>query len=95
MRLSILIFVLTLSAGISQAQQPAEQRFKNIQIFKNLPATQLDPTMAFISGSLGVRCSYCHVPNQFDKDDKPTKLDGIKQNVTLDDAKFNPIVSQP
>ena len=74
MRLSILIFVLTLSVGISQAQQTAEQRFKNIRIFKNLPATQLDPTMAFISGSLGVRCSYCHVSNQFDKDDKPTKL---------------------
>jgi hypothetical protein len=74
MRLSLLIFVLTLSIGISQAQQTAEQRFKNIRIFKNLPATQLDPTMAFISGSLGVRCSYCHVPNQFDKDDKPTKL---------------------
>jgi len=74
MRLSILIFVLTLSVGISQAQQTAEQRFKNIRIFKNLPATQLDPTMAFISGSLGVRCSYCHVPNQFDKDDKPAKL---------------------
>lgn len=55
-------------------QQTAEQRFKNIQIFKNLPATQLDPTMAFISGSLGVRCNYCHVPNQFDKDDKPQKL---------------------
>jgi photosynthetic reaction center cytochrome c subunit len=54
--------------------QTAEQRFKNIQIFKNLPATQLDPTMAFISGSLGVRCNYCHVPNQFDKDDKPQKL---------------------
>jgi hypothetical protein len=30
--------------------------------------------MAFISGALGVRCSYCHVTNQFDKDDKPTKL---------------------
>ena len=53
--------------------QTADQRFKNIQIFKNLPAAQLDPTMAFISGSLGVRCSYCHV-NQFDKDDKPQKI---------------------
>jgi photosynthetic reaction center cytochrome c subunit len=74
MRLSLLIFVLTLSVGMSQAQQTAEQRFKNIRIFKNLPATQLDPTMAFISGSLGVRCSYCHVSNQFEKDDKPTKL---------------------
>ena len=73
MRLLILIFLVTFIVTPSQAQT-AEQRFKNIQIFKNLPATQLDPTMAFISGSLGVRCSYCHVPNQFDKDDKPTKL---------------------
>ena len=73
MRLFILIFLVTLIAATSQAQT-AEQRFKNIQIFKNLPATQLEPTMAFISGSLGVRCSYCHIPNQFDKDDKPTKL---------------------
>jgi hypothetical protein len=73
MRLFMLIFVLIIIASTSQAQT-AEQRFKNIQIFKNIPATQLDPTMAFISGALGVRCSYCHVTNQFDKDDKPTKL---------------------
>jgi hypothetical protein len=66
----LLVFLLL---GII-TQQTAEQRFKNIQIFKNLPAAQLDPTMAFISGSLGVRCSYCHVANQFDKDDKPQKL---------------------
>jgi hypothetical protein len=66
---SLLVFLLL---GII-IPQTAGQRFKNIQIFKNLPAAQLDPTMAFISGSLGVRCSYCH-SNQFDKDDKPTKL---------------------
>ncbi|MGH9966330.1 MAG: photosynthetic reaction center cytochrome c subunit family protein [Pyrinomonadaceae bacterium] len=28
--------------------------------------------MAFISGSLGVKCNYCHV-NPFEKDDRPTK----------------------
>ena len=66
----LLAFLLFLAILIPQT---AEQRFKNIQIFKNLPAAQLDPTMAFISGSLGVRCSYCHV-NQFDKDDKPQKI---------------------
>ena len=69
MRLLTLVLLLTLPSIV-----PAQQRFKNLQIFKDLLATQLDPTMAFISGSLGVRCSYCHVPNQFDKDDKPTKL---------------------
>ena len=76
MRLLILpltMLVITVSVSVAQ-QQTAEQRFKNIQIFKGLPATQLDPTMAFISGSLGVRCNYCHVPGQFEKDDKPTKL---------------------
>lgn len=67
----LLTFVLSLT--IIFQQQSAEQRFKNIQIFKNLPATQLEPTMAFISGSLGVKCNYCHV-NQFEKDDKPQKL---------------------
>lgn len=66
---SLLVFLLL---GII-TQQTAGQRFKNIQIFKDLPAAQLDPTMAFISGSLGVKCNYCHV-NQFDKDDKPQKL---------------------
>lgn len=63
-----------LTTSFAQQQQTAEQRFKNIQIFKGLPATQLEPTMAFISGSLGVRCNYCHVQNSFEKDDKPTKL---------------------
>src|ERR1041384_4681850 len=71
MRLLTVIFVLVI---VSTAHaQTAEQKFKNIQIFKTLPATDLDPTMAFISGSLGVRCSYCHAANGFDKDDKPAK----------------------
>ena len=75
----LLTFALVLATiSTASAQQPtartAEQQFKNIQIFKGLPATQLEPTMAFIAGSLGVRCNYCHVPNAFDKDDKSTKL---------------------
>ena len=72
MRLLTLIFLIAIIVTTAHAQT-AEQKFKNIQIFKTLPATQLDPTMAFISGSLGVRCNYCHASNGFDKDDKPTK----------------------
>jgi len=75
MRLFIFVFLLALTGALSNSQaQTAEQKYKNIQIFKGLPATQLDPTMAFISGSLGVRCNYCHVTSSFDKDDKQTKL---------------------
>ena len=91
MRLVTLTLVLIASTSFAQ-QQTAEQRFKNIQIFKGMPATQLDPTMAFISGSLGVRCSYCHVPNSFDKDDKPTKLTArrmIKMVFDLNKGSFN------
>ena len=97
MRLLTLVFTLTLSSIVLISstfaqQQTAEQRFKNIQIFKGLPATQLDPTMAFISGSLGVRCSYCHVPSQFDKDEKQTKLTArrmIQMVFELNKGSFN------
>ncbi len=75
MRSITLIIVVALTGFFSNSHaQTAEQRYKNIQIFKGLPAAQLDPTMAFIAGSLGVRCSYCHVGNTFEKDDKQTKL---------------------
>src|SRR5262245_27029652 len=51
----------------------AEQVFKNIQVMKGTPADQLQPAMQFISNSLGVECEYCHVRDQFDKDDKKAK----------------------
>ena len=91
MRILILILFIV-STSLAQQQQTAEQRFKNIQILKGLPATQLEPTMAFISGSLGVRCNYCHVPNSFDKDDKPTKVTArrmIKMVLDLNKGSFN------
>src|SRR5918995_4500766 len=63
----------TRQASATQQAPTAEQVYKNIQLFKGIPASELEPTMAFISGSLGVKCSHCHV-NPFSKDDKPTKL---------------------
>jgi photosynthetic reaction center cytochrome c subunit len=70
---------LSPAVPLSRAQQKpgqetrtAEQVYKNIQVFKALPASELEQTMAFISGSLGVKCNYCHV-NPFEKDDKSTK----------------------
>jgi len=74
MRLLVIVFALAVASTSLAQQQTAEQRYKNIQLFKGIPATQLDPTMAFIAGSLGVRCNYCHVVSAFEKDDKPTKL---------------------
>ncbi|HKS28236.1 MAG TPA: c-type cytochrome [Pyrinomonadaceae bacterium] len=65
------------SAQQLQGDVPAEQRYKNIQVLKGMPQSQVVPTMQFISSSLGVNCAHCHVNNngnwEFEKDDKPTK----------------------
>ena len=50
-----------------------EDVYKNIQTLKGIPADELIPAMQFITYSLGVECSYCHVENAFDKDDKKPK----------------------
>lgn len=95
-RLVVLLFFIT-GAGLSfsslaapaesaQAAQekPAEQVFRNIQALKGVPASQLQQVMALFTGSLGVKCSYCHT-NQFDKDDKPTKQTARRMiNMVLD-----------
>ncbi|MDQ3819533.1 MAG: c-type cytochrome [Acidobacteriota bacterium] len=78
-----IIAAIKLSAESAQAtvsapeEKRAEQVYKNIQVLKGLPVSQFDSVMAFISGSLGVKCNYCHV-NPFEKDDKPAKVTARK-----------------
>ena len=58
----------------SKENLPAEQVFKNIQVLKGIPAGRLLRIMELgYSRSLGVNCTHCHVVDQWDKDDKPTK----------------------
>ena len=55
-------------------QMPAETVFKNIQFLKGVPAARLLAVMKLgYSRSLGVNCTHCHVVDQWEKDDKPTK----------------------
>jgi hypothetical protein len=54
-------------------QKPAEQIFKNIQVFKGVPAGRIANAMAGISTSLGARCNYCHNPDDFASDEKDAK----------------------
>jgi photosynthetic reaction center cytochrome c subunit len=51
----------------------SEEVFKNIQVLKGIPSEQLVPAMQFMASSLGVQCSYCHVEEHFEKDDKKAK----------------------
>lgn len=57
-----------------QENKPAEEVFKNIQLLKGLPAGRLLRVMEVgYSKSLGVNCTHCHVVDQWEKEDKPTK----------------------
>ena len=71
----ILIFIL-FAAGSLQAQHnalAAPQAPKNLTVLKDVPADQIGPAMQFISVSLGVECTFCHVAGKMEADDKPSK----------------------
>ena len=53
--------------------KPVEEVFHNIQSLKGVPAGRFPLIMNFFSNSLGVQCSHCHVPDQWEKDDKEAK----------------------
>ncbi len=81
----------TAPAAATQTAEPtAEQKYKNIQTLKGLPAAQLPALMHLFNASLGVRCDHCHVRNannemEWDKDDKPDKKTARKMiQMTLD-----------
>jgi Photosynthetic reaction centre cytochrome C subunit len=57
----------------SSKEERAEQKYKNIQLLKGIPSDRLMKVMFAFKASLGVDCTYCHIKDQFEKDDKPTK----------------------
>ena len=54
-------------------EERAEQKYKNIQLLKGIPSDRLTKIMFAFKASLGVDCTYCHIKDQFEKDDKPQK----------------------
>src|SRR6266852_1375339 len=64
-------------AAAPPAEKTVEQVQKNIKVLSGLPQSQLIPVMNFMSSSLGVRCTYCHVNKDgkwdFVTDEKPEK----------------------
>jgi hypothetical protein len=56
-----------------EVQKTAGETFKNIEVLKDIPASELIPSMRYVAASLGVGCDYCHQADHFDNDDKPTK----------------------
>jgi hypothetical protein len=57
-----------------QENKPAEEVFKNIQLFKGQPAMRVLRVMEFgFAPALGVDCTHCHVQDEWGKDDKEAK----------------------
>ncbi len=62
-------------AKAAEADPPSEKEFKNIQVLKGMPSSQMASLMHVMRASLGVRCDYCHVieGDRYDLDTKPEK----------------------
>jgi photosynthetic reaction center cytochrome c subunit len=61
------------SASTSTSPKIAEEVFKNLKVLNGIPSDKLIPSMRFITSSLGVQCTYCHVEDHFDDDSKKPK----------------------
>ncbi len=60
-------------AALRAPEDTAGARYKNVQLLKDVPASQFIDTMRYFAFSLGQRCDFCHVQNNFAADDKPQK----------------------
>lgn len=76
----IAVLALFISIGIAAVKQPANERFKNLQVLpKNITADSLDKIMDGFNDNLGVNCKYCHYNDKkadtliFDSDEKSEK----------------------
>ena len=92
--------ILALVAATSRAQQAgagaagttAAEANDNIQVLTDLPADQLNPTMRFMSYSLGVECAYCHVGGNNASDERPAKVTAramMRMTMALNKDNFN------
>jgi hypothetical protein len=60
------------------AEQTAVQKYKNVQVLKDMPVPQFDDVMVYMNAATGQNCEGCHVKAadgtwQHDKDDKDHK----------------------
>jgi hypothetical protein len=72
--------------------EPAEKVFKNIEILKGKNASRLPGMMLALTGLLGVNCTYCHVRDQWDREEKPAKQTARKMFLmigTINDQFFD------
>ena len=97
----VAVMSLALAAGVSAAAQQqggpatavpgtAAAAYRNIQVLKEIPATQFIPTMRFISTALGVECEFCHAGDRsVDNEHKNTARKMITMMMGINKASFS------
>ena len=90
MKRAIVACFALLTALAARADEP-----KNLKVLTGLSGTQLQRTMNFIRGSLGVHCDYCHVVKDdkwdFASDEKKTKIEAremIAMTIAINEKNF-------
>ena len=68
-------------------EERAEQKYKNIQLLRGIPSERLTKIMFSFKSALGVDCTYCHIKDHFEKDDKPQKQTARKMIQLVRDTK--------
>ena len=70
---TVLVTAILVGRGPIAAAAPEH---KNLQVLpKSIPKAQLKAMMESFTAELGVKCTFCHVPDQYEKDERPHKLD--------------------
>jgi hypothetical protein len=79
-----------LAAEFDRPEKTGAEAYQNVRLLGNMPASGLLEVMRGYTQQLGVDCNHCHVPEAFEKDDKPAKVTarkmiemvrGLEQNV--------------
>ena len=73
--------------------EPSEKVFKNIQVFKGMPAGRLLGVMnnGFVP-ALGVQCAECHIPGKWESDEREDKV--VARRMVLMTRSINDQVKQ-
>lgn len=70
---------------LRRPEQTAAQKFKNVEVLKDMPASAFIDTMRNFTMSLGQDCEFCHVEHDFASDQKKEKKTARKM-ITMTNA---------
>ena len=71
-RMPLILLAVAAAAPTPAPPQTAGEKYKSVQVLKDIPSGMVIPTMAFIANSLGVTCAHCHTA-EWESDEKPMK----------------------